>query len=115
MGWLDYTQTFSHERDLWAFKTFEITRVVRSRHPLAPSTDGQYSFVPLVPEKHTSFASRISMTQDNTMDLFKYLNADPSFIMNFLGRPDYWAPQTRWTSDSNGNISACGPLHQTVA
>ncbi|GFF31040.1 hypothetical protein IFM58399_02756 [Aspergillus lentulus] len=64
-------------------------------------------FVPLIPEKHTSFASRISMTQDNTMDLFKYLNADPSFIMNLLGRPDYWAPQTRWTSDSNSNILAC--------
>ncbi|KAF7122232.1 hypothetical protein CNMCM5793_000189 [Aspergillus hiratsukae] len=64
-------------------------------------------FVPLIPEKNTSFASRISMTQDNTMDLFKYLNADPSFIMNFLGRPDYWAPQTRWTSDSNSNILAC--------
>ncbi|PKX97803.1 uncharacterized protein P174DRAFT_439517 [Aspergillus novofumigatus IBT 16806] len=47
------------------------------------------------------------MTQDNTMDLFKYLNADPSFIMNLLGRPDYWAPQTRWTSDSNSNILAC--------
>ncbi|EAW17313.1 uncharacterized protein NFIA_072270 [Aspergillus fischeri NRRL 181] len=42
------------------------------------------------------------------MDLFKYLNADPSFIMNLLGRPDYWAPQTRWTSDSNSNILACG-------
>jgi hypothetical protein len=55
------------------------------------------------------------MTQDNTVDLFKYLNADPSFIMNLLGRPDYWAPQTRWTSDSNSNILACGLLHQTVA
>ncbi|GFF40474.1 hypothetical protein IFM46972_06226 [Aspergillus udagawae] len=64
-------------------------------------------FVPLIPEKHTSFANRISMTQDNTVDLFKYLNADPSFIMNLLGRPDYWAPQTRWTSDSNSNILAC--------
>lgn len=51
------------------------------------------------------------MTQDNTMDLFKYLNADPSFITNLLGRPDYWAPQTRWTSDSNSNILACGPIH----
>ncbi|RHZ43094.1 uncharacterized protein CDV56_100823 [Aspergillus thermomutatus] len=49
----------------------------------------------------------ISMTQDNTMDLFKYLNVDPSFIMNLLGRPDYWAPQTRWTSDRNSNILAC--------
>lgn len=77
-----------------------------SLHPLTVN-----SFVPLVPEKHTSFASRISMTQDNTMDLFKYLNADPSFITNLLGRPDYWAPQTRWTSDSNSNILACGPIH----
>lgn len=48
------------------------------------------------------------------MDLFKYLNADPSFIMNLLGRPDYWAPQTRWTSDSNSNILACGLLRQTL-
>lgn len=77
-----------------------------SLHPLTVN-----SFVPLVPEKHTSFASRISMTQDNTMDLFKYLNADPSFITNLLGRPDYWAPQTRWTSDSNSKILACGPIH----
>ncbi|GIJ86416.1 hypothetical protein Asppvi_005304 [Aspergillus pseudoviridinutans] len=70
-------------------------------------TELMRSFVPLIPEKHTSFASRISMTQDSTMDLFKYLNADPSFIMNLLGRPDYWAPQTRWTSDRNSNILAC--------
>lgn len=66
------------------------------------------SLVTSVPDKLTSFANRITMTQDSTMELFSSLEIDPSFIMNLLGRPDYWAPQTRWSSDSTGNLRSCG-------
>lgn len=53
------------------------------------------------------------MTQSNTNELFRALNINPLFIMNMLGRPDYWAPQTRWESDENGDFLACGTsLHQ---
>ncbi|KAL4916935.1 hypothetical protein BDW62DRAFT_211604 [Aspergillus aurantiobrunneus] len=64
-------------------------------------------FVPLIPAKNTSFGSRITMTQSNARELFRTLSVNPLFVMNLLGRPDYWAPQTRWESDENGNFLAC--------
>ncbi|KAL3489033.1 hypothetical protein BJX62DRAFT_166112 [Aspergillus germanicus] len=64
-------------------------------------------FVPLIPTKNTSYGSRITMTQDSTRELFRYLSVNPLYIMNLIGRPDYWAPQTRWESDSNGDFKAC--------
>jgi hypothetical protein len=66
------------------------------------------SFVPLIPAKNTSYGSRITMTQDSTRELFRSLSVNPLYIMNLIGRPDYWAPQTRWESDSNGDFQACG-------
>ncbi|KAL4962610.1 uncharacterized protein BDV14DRAFT_99243 [Aspergillus stella-maris] len=64
-------------------------------------------FVPLTPTKNTSFGSRIAMTQTNTKELFNALNLNSLAIMNLLGRPDYWAPQTRWESDDHGQFRAC--------
>ncbi|KAL4949841.1 hypothetical protein BDW69DRAFT_197752 [Aspergillus filifer] len=64
-------------------------------------------FVPLTPTKNTSFGSRIEMTQANTKELFHTLSLNSLAIMNLLGRPDYWAPQTRWESDDLGHFWAC--------
>ncbi|KAK2882501.1 hypothetical protein FQN49_000300 [Arthroderma sp. PD_2] len=63
-------------------------------------------FVPLIPTKDTSFGSKIAMTQHNVTELFNSLAVNPLFLMNLLGRPDYWAPQTRWESDDNGEFLA---------
>ncbi|KAL4875720.1 hypothetical protein BJY04DRAFT_211057 [Aspergillus karnatakaensis] len=64
-------------------------------------------FVPVIPEKNTSFGSRITMTQINTKELFQTLGVNSLYLMNLLGRPDYWAPQTRWESDDAGEFLAC--------
>ncbi|KAL3473601.1 hypothetical protein BJX99DRAFT_261135 [Aspergillus californicus] len=64
-------------------------------------------FVPLIPAKDTSFGSRITMSQTDTRELFRSLQINPLYLMNLLGRPDYWAPQTRWESDDNGDFLAC--------
>ena len=53
------------------------------------------------------------MTQSSASDLFKSLKLNPLFLLNMLGRPDYWAPQTHWESDSDGNFSACGKSVET--
>ena len=54
------------------------------------------SFVPLIPTKDTSFGNAIPMTQSSVNDLFGSLSLNSEFILNLLGRPDYWAPQQRW-------------------
>jgi hypothetical protein len=72
-------------------------------------------FVPLIPTPNTSFGSQISMTRSSTMNLFKSLDLNPLFLLNLLGRPDYWAPQTHWECDNDGKLSACGkPMYSLV-
>jgi hypothetical protein len=66
------------------------------------------SFVPLIPAKDTSFGSKTALTQNCTQKLFQTLNVNPLFLLNLLGRPDYWAPQTRFQSDESGDFMACG-------
>ncbi|PKX89344.1 uncharacterized protein P174DRAFT_516014 [Aspergillus novofumigatus IBT 16806] len=65
------------------------------------------SFVPLSPAVGTSFGSCSAMTRDNVRELFHTLQVNPLFIMNLLGRVDYWAPQTEWHTDDDGNFLAC--------
>ncbi|KAL4925927.1 uncharacterized protein BDV17DRAFT_166433 [Aspergillus undulatus] len=79
---------------------------LNERHDLRPRRLLAF-FVPLLPAKNTSFGSRITMTQSNTREMFRTLSLNPLSIMNVLGRPDYWAPQTRWESDDNGDFLAC--------
>ncbi|GFF63099.1 hypothetical protein IFM60648_00816 [Aspergillus lentulus] len=64
-------------------------------------------FVPLSPAAGTSFGSCSAMTRDNVKELFQTRQVNPLFIMNLLGRPDYWAPQTEWHTDDDGNFLAC--------
>ncbi|TAQ85808.1 hypothetical protein B7494_g5875 [Chlorociboria aeruginascens] len=66
-----------------------------------------YRLVPLTPTKETSYGSRISITRSDTDTLFKAFRINPSYLLNLLGRPDYWAPQMRWDYDENEKFSAC--------
>lgn len=63
--------------------------------------------IPLMPEKNTSFGSRITMNQSDTSDLFSALALNPLFLLNLLGRPDYWAPQMRWECGEAGKFTSC--------
>ncbi|KAJ5677282.1 uncharacterized protein N7477_002915 [Penicillium maclennaniae] len=63
--------------------------------------------LPLVPMENTSFGSRILMTLDNAKQLMETLDVNPLFLLNMIGRPDYWAPQTHWEADDNGRLLAC--------
>jgi hypothetical protein len=50
------------------------------------------------------------MTRSCVKDLFQSLKLNPLFLMNMLGRPDYWAPQTFWDLSSEGDFQSCGEL-----
>ncbi|KAJ5760338.1 hypothetical protein N7520_007494, partial [Penicillium odoratum] len=63
--------------------------------------------VPLVPAERTSFGSRALITRENTNSLMKLLNINPAFLLNLIGRPDYWAPQKHLEADDNGSLVAC--------
>jgi len=67
-------------------------------------------FVPLTPTESTSFGSRISMPQGSVEKLFSVLDLHPLFILNMLGRPDYWAPQMYSLWEEDGSLSATGTL-----
>ncbi|KAJ6095934.1 hypothetical protein N7486_006680 [Penicillium sp. IBT 16267x] len=64
-------------------------------------------FVPLVPAEGTSFGSRALITRENADNLMKILNINPAFLLNLIGRPDYWAPQSHMEADNNGSVAAC--------
>ncbi|KAI9683041.1 MAG: hypothetical protein M1822_006234 [Bathelium mastoideum] len=64
-------------------------------------------FLPLVPCKNTSFGSRLSMTQGDVCNLFEAIHVNPTYMMNTVGRPDYWSPQIRWRSGHAGRLNAC--------
>ncbi|KAF2835313.1 hypothetical protein M501DRAFT_962762 [Patellaria atrata CBS 101060] len=63
--------------------------------------------VPLTPTPHTSFGNRIPMTQASVSHLFHTLGIHSLFLLNLLGRPDYWAPQTHWETAEGGDFVAC--------
>lgn len=66
------------------------------------------SFIQLIPSPNASWGSAIPMTQASVDNLFSFLALNPAFLVNMLGRPDYWAPQKRLEKTSDGTISACG-------
>lgn len=66
------------------------------------------SFVPLVPAEGTSFGSRALITRENADNLMKTLNLNSAFLLDLIGRPDYWAPQKHLEADKNGRLVACG-------
>ncbi|KAJ7895474.1 hypothetical protein B0H14DRAFT_3081201 [Mycena olivaceomarginata] len=46
------------------------------------------------------------MTREGVEQLFSKFNADPAFVMNLLGRPDYWAPMTRHRFDEQDALES---------
>ncbi|KAJ5507662.1 hypothetical protein N7527_009805 [Penicillium freii] len=64
-------------------------------------------FAPLVPIEGTSYGARILMTQRNAKQLLETLHVNPLFMLDMIGRPDYWAPQTHWEADDKGRLLAC--------
>ncbi|KAE8351968.1 hypothetical protein BDV28DRAFT_9705 [Aspergillus coremiiformis] len=65
------------------------------------------SFIPLIPMADASWGNAIHLTRASVEALFDSLKLNPAFLVNMLGRPDYWAPQKRWERTSDGAISAC--------
>ncbi|KAL3711275.1 hypothetical protein TMatcc_005073 [Talaromyces marneffei ATCC 18224] len=57
--------------------------------------------------KPSSFMALIPMTRDLALDMFSSLKLNPLFFLNMLGRPDYWAPQTRWETSSDNAFQSC--------
>ncbi|EAW25192.1 uncharacterized protein NFIA_106810 [Aspergillus fischeri NRRL 181] len=39
--------------------------------------------------------------------LFKTLGVNPEFMLNMLGRPDYWSPRTRWKCNIKNELIFC--------
>ncbi|KAJ5714684.1 uncharacterized protein N7483_011865 [Penicillium malachiteum] len=64
-------------------------------------------FVPLVPSEGTSYGSRVLMTRENARMLLQRLEVNPMFLLNLIGRPDYWAPQRHLEADQYGDLIAC--------
>jgi hypothetical protein len=58
-------------------------------------------FMPLTPTPGASFNYSVPITRANVDDLYISLSLNPSFILNMLGRPDYWAPQSRWDQEGS--------------
>lgn len=70
--------------------------------------------MPLVPTQNTSYGSRVLMTQENADTLLETLQVNPMFLLNMIGRPDYWAPQKHWDYDDNGKPAACGKTNPVM-
>lgn len=89
-----------------ATTTFRIVGTFNILHGLSELTQG--SFVPLIVSDDTSFGSRVGLTKHATELIFNQFNINPMYLLNLLGRPDYWAPQPRWEAISQDPLTACG-------
>ncbi|KAF5371224.1 hypothetical protein D9758_004227 [Tetrapyrgos nigripes] len=64
-------------------------------------------FIPRIPQTNSSFGNQVTIRKDSVKHLFDTLDVDPSFIMNLLGRPDYWAPCAKLGWDANNELTSC--------
>lgn len=69
-------------------------------------------FVPLMPKKDSSFGSQLSMQRSSVQKIFEVLGVNPEFLLNMLGRPDYWSPRTRWQCNIRDELTMCGMEQQ---
>ncbi|KAI9147060.1 Notoamide biosynthesis cluster protein M' [Paramyrothecium foliicola] len=72
-------------------------------------------FVPLVPQTNSSFGSQVSMQRSCVQRLFNVIGVNPEYLLNLLGRPDYWSPRTRWIRNLSDEVAAIGTQHPTRA
>ncbi|KAL1638688.1 hypothetical protein SLS58_008720 [Diplodia intermedia] len=87
---------------------FEITED-RQGQSLSHPSNVFISSIPRVPyQKPATYACKTFLTGRSMRELFSELSVDPSFAMNTLGRPDYWAPVTRATLNKAGDLEAFG-------
>ncbi|CZR49070.1 uncharacterized protein FPRO_12507 [Fusarium proliferatum ET1] len=71
-----------------------------------PATSGRLLvfFVPLTTKKGATFGSQVALESATTQMLFNTLGANPEFLPNLLGRPDYWSPRSRWQCNINNEL-----------
>lgn len=65
-------------------------------------------FVPLEPKQGSSFGSQVTLTRSCVQKLFETVGANPEYLLNLLGRPDYWSPRTRWQRNNEDEVTTVG-------
>ncbi|RBA14448.1 dTDP-glucose 4,6-dehydratase [Fusarium proliferatum] len=83
----------------------EVSGPTTSQTP-QPPTSGRLLvfFVPLTTKKGATFGSQVALESATTQMLFNALGANPEFLPNLLGRPDYWSPRSRWQCNINNEL-----------
>ena len=75
--------------------------------PGSPTRSTLIFFVPLIPSSSgTSYQHKLPLAKSSVNQLFSWLQLNPGFLPNLLGRPDYWAPQPRW-DEEDGHFLSC--------
>ena len=64
-------------------------------------------YVPLISTKGTSFGGQSSLSRESADDLFRICEIDPAFLLNLLGRQDYWSRSTRFSRLKDDTITSC--------
>lgn len=65
----------------------------------SPGRQAFVLFVPLVASDGASYQWATSISQSEVTHLFDSLRLNHAFLLNMLGQPDYWAPQTLWNEE----------------
>lgn len=69
-------------------------------------------FIPLIAKKEGTFGLQVPMHRLGVQKLFDVIGVNPEFILNMLGRPDYWSPRTRWQYNMRDELVSCGMTYQ---
>lgn len=69
-------------------------------------------FMPLIAKKEGTFGLQVPMHRLSVQKLFDVIGVNPEFILNMLGRPDYWSPRTRWQYNMRDELVLCGMTYQ---
>lgn len=68
-------------------------------------------FLSLLPKNGTSFASQAPIERASVQKLFTVLDVNPEYLLNLIGRPDYWSPRTRWRRSKKDELIGVGMIH----
>lgn len=71
-------------------------------------------FVALWPKEGSSFGSQASIQRSCVEKLFKTLDVNPEYLLNLVGRPDYWSPRTRWRRSAKDELIGVGMAHSVI-
>jgi hypothetical protein len=77
--------------------------------PIGPSLgrSALVFFVPLIPARGATYQWATSMSCSSVTHIFSSLRLNHAFLLNMLGRPDYWAPQTLWNGSEHEILNGC--------